>query len=184
MDTACAVVDGCQLGVLNYPRSRDQIEIVDSTGIQLTFDFSFPYLLAQTGATKPDTQSRSRSSMSPNVLPTTNPLPPAPAEKSRPASPTPPTTGTQSPTLPKNGPRQNLFARLALDLDVDNKRADWISIYACLLTGFTAAISFSVSSRYMTSGYNIDTIRLVSFGADSRRESLPLPCVPRRDLIV
>lgn len=32
-----------------------------------------------------------------------------------------------------------------LDRDIDSKAADWISIYACFLTGFTSAHSFSVS---------------------------------------
>jgi hypothetical protein len=81
--------------------------------------------------------------MSTTLLPTTNRLPDTPGEETRPSSPKP-----TSPDTPiSRQTRGSALSRLVATLkeDVDNKRADNVSIYACLLTGFTASISFSVS---------------------------------------
>lgn len=76
-----------------------------------------------------------------NILPTTSPLPSSPGEETRPSSPQP---IASSSAVPKS--RDGISTRVLKELrrDVDNKRTDAVSIYACLLTGFTAAISFSV----------------------------------------
>jgi len=105
--------------------------------------------------------------MTNNVLPTTNPLPGTPGE-TRPSSPKPEIDSSRDEPHGK----QSLSARVrtVLNQEVDNKRVDWVSIYACLLTGFTASISFSVSLN-ITSGVNAK-IRHVSFGVDSRRKLL------------
>lgn len=79
--------------------------------------------------------------MTTNVLPTTNPLPGTPGE-TRPSSPKP---GIETSRDQTHGNKPSLITRVkaVLDQEVDNKRVDWVSIYACLLTGFTASISFS-----------------------------------------
>jgi hypothetical protein len=104
--------------------------------------------------------------MTTNVLPTTNPNPGTPGE-TRPSSPKPEIDTSRD--LPHG--KQSLItrAKTVLNQEVDNKRVDWVSIYACLLTGFTASISFSVSVP-IKSGANAE-IRHVSFGVDSRRKS-------------
>jgi hypothetical protein len=104
--------------------------------------------------------------MTTNVLPTTNPLPGTPDE-TRPSSPKPEIDTSRD--QPHGKPSLITRAKAVLDQEVDNKRVDWVSIYACLLTGFTASISFSVSV-HITSGSNAE-IRHVSFGVGSRRKS-------------
>jgi len=105
--------------------------------------------------------------MTTNVLPTTNPLPGTPGE-TRPSSPKPEIDSSRD--LPHDKQSFSARIRTVLNQEVDNKRVDWVSIYACLLTGFTASISFSVS-LHITSGVNAE-IRHVSFGVDSRRKLL------------
>jgi hypothetical protein len=116
--------------------------------------------------------------MTTNVLPTTNPLPGTPNE-TRPSSPKPEIETSRDQA---HGSKPSLITRVkaVLDQEVDNKRVDWVSIYACLLTGFTASISFSVS-QHIPSGVNAE-IRHVSFGVDSRRKSC-LSCLRRATLM-
>lgn len=84
--------------------------------------------------------------MTTNVLPTTNPLPGSPSQspgQTRPSSPKPEIESSRD--LSRGKASLSTRIRTVLDQEVDNKRVDWVSIYACLLTGFTASISFSVS---------------------------------------
>jgi hypothetical protein len=104
--------------------------------------------------------------MTTNVLPTTNPLPGTPGE-TRPSSPKPEIDTSRD--LPHGKQSVITRVRTVLNQEVDNKRVDWVSIYACLLTGFTASISFSVSLH--TRSWANAEIRHVSFGVDSRRKS-------------
>jgi hypothetical protein len=122
---------------------------------------------------------RSEGKMSTNVLPTTNPLPTAPGEETRPSSPKP-EIDNASHDQPRGRTSLITRARGILDQDVDNKRTDWVSIYACLLTGFTASISFSVSLPWLR-GVSAD-VRHVSFGVDSKR--MPIQYSVRFKLIV
>jgi hypothetical protein len=122
---------------------------------------------------------RSESKMSTNVLPTTNPLPTAPGEETRPSSPKPEIDNAAH-DQPRGRTSLITRARSILDQDVDNKRTDWVSIYACLLTGFTASISFSVCQQVTAEA--IADIRHVSFGVDSRR--MPIQYSVRFELIV
>jgi hypothetical protein len=59
-------------------------------------------------------------------------------------------SGSSTPELDSKASSPSSVARVSayLDRDIDSKAADWISIYACFLTGFTSAHSFTVRPIY------------------------------------
>lgn len=81
--------------------------------------------------------------VSKDLLPTSSPAPRTPADDTRPSSP----KLDEVSNSPKLARQDGMITRIRKELarEVDNKQTDAVSIYACLLTGFTAAISFSVS---------------------------------------
>lgn len=59
-----------------------------------------------------------------------------------------------------------------LNTEIDSKATDLISIYACFLTGYTSAHSFTVRWTLWTSGSGADIRRVIS-GVDFKRVTSP-----------
>lgn len=92
------------------------------------------------------------------------------------APPTPKTNGSSKATngnssddiLPShNAPSKPNWLLARLSGNVDPNQCQWISVYACLLTGYTSAVSFTVSLR----GRVVADIRRVMFGTSAFESS-------------